>query len=90
MVDQQRVVYAGHGPDIAMGYKFRARIEDRYRNSWFGFGARVQEFRYVIERHFMGWKDHRVSGWTSCREDVVQRANERLDEISAKPNGEYV
>ena len=52
---KDRIVTSSRGVDAAMGYKFRARVDSRTRKLWFGFGRKVTEYRYVIERYFMSW-----------------------------------
>jgi hypothetical protein len=82
-----REVYAGHGDDRAMGYRFRCRIESRVVRTWFGFGPEVTQYRYVLERYFMAWNDREWGAWSS--EPVAHKqANDKLDEISWSPTKE--
>jgi hypothetical protein len=73
-----------------MGYKYRARIEHRQRKTWFGFGKVVDEYRYVIERHFVAWKDDFYSRWFDDQAWVKARADRALSRIEAAPKGEYL
>lgn len=82
-----REVYAGHGHDRAMGYKFRCRIESTTYNSWFGFGQEVTKYRYVLERYFMSWSDEEWGPWVSLPK-AHEQALRRLDQIAWSPSDE--
>ena len=84
-----REVVSGHGQFAAMGFKWRARLEQRRRKTWFGFGDEVVEFRYVQERHHMSWEDVGWGPWTT-ESAAHQAACRLLDAIEAKPSGTYV
>ena len=90
-MSERRIAYPTYGNDQAMGYKFRARIENKPRRKWFGFGRIIgTKYRYVIEKHFMSWEDDQVSLWYKNEDDAIQGANKFLDSIEEKPKGKYV
>lgn len=70
MSNPTREVYAGG----AMGYRYRARIEPA--PSTF---LRRPGFRFVIEKHFMGWDRHSTSRWFRDREACERAAHAVLD-----------
>lgn len=82
-----REVYAGHGHDRAMGYKYRCRIECRTVATWFGLGPEAKRYRYVLEQHFMSWKDDEWGRWCSLPE-AHDQAIKRLEQIAWSPTRE--
>ena len=74
-----RKVYARHGTNAAMGYKYRARIEKRNH-----------QYKYVLERYFMAWKDDYTSKWYTDEPAAVTAANEHLDAKGSIPDGKYI
>jgi len=86
---QRREVYARHGVDQAMGFKFRSRVESRVRTLWFGLGKEVTEYRYVIERYYMSWVDCGEGKWGK-EHDAFTCASKILDAYETGPAGAYV
>jgi hypothetical protein len=84
-----REVYAGHGFDRAMGYKFRCRIESRTTKKWFGLGDEVKQYRYVLEQYHMSWKDEEWGGWCSLPK-AHEQAIKLLGEIDWSPTQEPI
>ena len=82
-----REVYAGHGHDRAMGYKFRCRIESVTYREWFGLGRHVTKYRYVLEKYFMSWSDEDWGPWCSLASANAQ-ALKRLNRIEWSPSDE--
>lgn len=70
---KNRVVY---DKEDAMGYKYRARIEERKTV----FGA--PRWIFVIDRHFMGWNIYRYSRKFKSEAEATAAAHEWLDEVS--------
>lgn len=92
-----REVYAGHGQDRAMGYKYRARICTKVvggHKRWIFFGPNTEQriqYSYVIERRFISWSDYWHSKrWFDTKEEAKEAANKWLDKKSSCPKGEYV
>lgn len=80
--DHPRVVQSVQG----MGFQYRARV---FESKTALLGRRC--WRYQIERHFIGWRDYGDPSWSfATKPEAEAGANKRLDELSAKPDGEYV
>jgi len=73
-----------------MGYRFRARIEEKTCKTWFGLGKRVKKYRYVLERHHMSWKDDEFGYWCKNKSIAVAEATRILDSKESQPKGEYI
>lgn len=67
---ESREVYAGGDH----GFRYRARIEPT--PSPF---RRRPGFRFIIERHFIGWERRMVSGWFKDRSRCEGAAHQKLD-----------
>jgi hypothetical protein len=77
--DRAREVYAGHGREASMRYRFRARVE-----ACTSFGR--PRFRAIGELKHIAWRDE---GWKGpkreTREAAPSDANRWLDEKEAQP-----
>ena len=87
-----REVYAGHGHEAAMGYRFRARIEHRIKRG-------KDQWRWVGEYKHVSWRDSGpgITGWdrgrwTRDRVKAESSANCWLDAKAYDPaaGSEYV
>lgn len=88
---EPRVVYASHGNNKAMGYKFRVRIEKRSRHKWMGFGEKYFQYRWVLENYFMAWEDYGSVGyWKNSKEEAIYGGNSKLNSIETPPKGDYI
>lgn len=87
-----RIVYASHGHDKLMGYKFQARIEEKSGRYGFLWMSKGTVYRYVIERYFMAWVDSHHGYWTPDKEFAIKCANDQLDRIESpiKHKSEYI
>lgn len=87
-----RIIQPTHGTDGAMGYKYRARIQQK--TGYIGWPWKRREvtlYRYLIEQYFMSWKYFDSSHWQQCsREEVERQANQWLDRRNTPPRGDLV
>lgn len=82
---EPRIAYPAFGWRKAMGYKYRARVVPA--TSWF---RGRPGFRVILEYYHMAWDVEKRSGWARHREDAERLANQWLDSIERKPDGDYV
>lgn len=83
-----REVYGTIESDRVFHYKYRARIESRLKVKGIFRREEFTQYRYVIERHFIGWRDLTDSGWWYYdRADAEAAANRWLDDRSREHTG---